>query len=258
MQPFKNIVLTPLHGMQINIILLMPFPNYKTRNMAKQQRINPFKDICAIHNNGFDTVLKELMAGDEPVTSKRIHELTVKFLASQKIKNEQVSPQQVSSIMTNMTTGSTNQSVSQLLATKNVPQALINLALEAENINNNQDLESALEQLTDIERKILRSDFSREQIQYPLLYLSITRSSLIYWIDRVNHPERYAPPVFPTPSMAIIIAKADGKGALMGTGIEIIAQIATGHFGIIGVAGSAIEKSIEAYHKETNKRKASK
>lgn len=117
------------------------------------------------------------------------------------------------------------------------------------------DPKTVLSRINEIERAIIDSDFTNEQIQYPLLYVTIAKGSLQYCMDRTNNPEKYKRPSKITPTMANLIWKADAKGAIIGTGLEGVVLLVVGHFATIAIAGHAVVTSVEKTIKESKKRK---
>jgi len=221
-----------------------------------KKRENPFIEISNIHNVGVDFVIEKLKNQGEfeskTLTHRKILETTSDYLSTIIIKNEKLPKNIIQNILINSKIVSYNKSIDKIFSIHNVPAELIAYAKEVEGLSNNLSPEIFLENLLRIEKKILESECTAVEIQYPLLYVSIAIASLKYWRDKKLNPDKYKRPTPLKPHIIITLSKADAKGAIIGGGAE---KILIHHITTILVAGHSIISSVEKYLDERKKQK---
>jgi len=205
--------------------------------------MNPYDAIGKAHNKGLDYVVTNLNPMED-VKSERIVELVSQYLVSLTTKNthdKDCSEMNEAFIKNYTSVGKAlnllaTRSTAELLKEGKFNEKQIGLIEAVVCLSEERalDREGTIKILKNIEERMLASDLSTEELEVPLMLVSIAKYSVSYWMEQIKNEksewknfikEDFAKFKWPW--------KADAMGALTGAG-----------GGIIGIVGGAVGGSI--------------
>ncbi len=220
------------------------------KNEKRVAVLNPYDVLGKAHNKGLDYVIERLNSQDEMKPERGV-DLISQFLES--LKDEH-SHQRYDECNNNH--GSNESMINHYIAVGNCVNMLaihpVSELVKRSPIKENQkclveailnvsdemnlDYEGSLKILMNIEDRILASDLSEEDLQLPLIMVSIAKYSVKYWMEQIAcDNSKWKNFVEGDLSKFKFPWKADAVGALTGVG-----------GGVIGSLGGAIGGSLAA------------
>lgn len=208
------------------------------------KRFNPFKKIAALHNEGVDYVFKELKKrnlADSEINGEDLLDIVSEYMATitstsnvslaDKAKHYEILAKILNKPQTNINDLIENVSHS------NIYYDFTELLDLSEEMSHND----AIERLSSVEKRLLDSDYSDEDIKPILLFIAIAKGSIQncdyvkFIFDRREAYDIHWP------------WKQDGEGAIHGLAVSVIFEP---HITIAAIVGSAVYKSVETIIQE--------
>lgn len=220
------------------------------KNEKKVAVLNPYDVSGKAHNKGLDFVIERLNAQDV-MKAERGVDLISQFLESLKDEHSHQRHDEC-----NSNHSSNEAMINHYIAVGNAVNMLalhpVNELVERSKLSEKQncfvqailnvseerdlDYEGSLKILLNIEEQILASDLSAEELQLPLIMVSIAKYSVKYWMEQINcEDSKWKKFVGGDLAAFKFPWKADAIGAMTGIG-----------GGLIGSLGGAIGGSLAA------------
>lgn len=147
-------------------------------------RTNPYKEIAALHNKGIAFVFRRLklrQSEDCKVNFETILEVVSEYMAKVQGDETELNMAKNYVLLANFFNGRQDDLINQMLILQNVPREVINFLNEIRYLNDDMNSEELLSKISDIEQKLLNSDFSNDQIKYVLLFIAVAKGSIKDW-----------------------------------------------------------------------------
>ena len=145
------------------------------------KRTNPYTQIAALHNQGIDFVfrkLKDRQAYSEDISFENILEIVSEYLAKIQNKDSKVDRAGNYAILANFFNRDRDKIIDEMLVRQDVPSEVIAYLEIVRSIPSNTHPEEVLKILADVERDLLDSTYTNEQIKFVLLYIAIAKEVL--------------------------------------------------------------------------------
>jgi len=213
-----------------------------------KQISNPYQEVGILHNEGLDYVIKNLNP-KEPVTIEKIVELTAKYLQTVKNSSNKSDLALYYEFVATTINGLNQIPFQEFLREEKISKEGVYFINDIQNISPDFDFPTTLKVLTNIESNILTSEMTEQEKQFPLICVSVAKSSVEYWIKQINDPKSAWIPFVGDPKAFRWPWRSDANGAVAGGIGGAIGGVLGGIGGVLiggllGAIGGAIGTSV--------------